>query len=144
MCRNRCNRATSAGRRQRGFSLVPALFLLIVLAALGAVAVRLTAVQQQTNVLAIQGARAYAAARAGVEAAIYDALVNSNCASLSLALSEGGLAGFSVDTTCSSTSHTEGAVTTTVYVIDAFASAGAYGSPDYVSRRLRTKVTDAS
>lgn len=131
-------------RRARGFSLVPALFLLIVLAALGAVAVRLTAVQQQTNVLAIQGARAYAAARAGVEAAIYDALVNGSCGSQSLALSEGGLAGFTVTTSCSSTTHREGPDTNTVYVIDAFASAGAYGTPDYVSRRLQAKVTDAS
>ena len=108
--------------RQRGFSLVPALFLMIVLAALGAVAVRLLAVSQQTTVLAVQGTRAYAAARAGVDYAIYDALLSGNCGSQSLVLSEAGLAGFSVDTNC----------------------AGAYGSPDYVSRRIRTTVTDAS
>jgi len=40
--------------RQRGISLVPALFLLIVLAALGIVAVKLTAVQQQTVVLSMK------------------------------------------------------------------------------------------
>lgn len=123
---------------------MPAIFLLIVLASLGAVAVRLTAVQQQTTVLAIQGARAYAAARAGVEAAIYDALINGSCGAQTVALSEGGLTGFTVDVNCSSTTHTEGATTNTVYVIDAFAQAGAYGSPDYVSRRIRSKVTDAS
>ena len=131
-------------RRERGFSLVPALFLLIVLAALGAVAVRLTAVQQQTTVLAIQATRAYAAARAGVEAAIYDALVNGSCAASSIPLTEGGLAGFVVDTSCASSSHQEGPDTTTVFVIEAFARAGTYGSPDYVSRRLRTSVTDAT
>ena len=131
-------------QQQRGFSLVPALFLLIVLAALGAVAVRLTAVSQQTTVLAIQGARAYSAARAGIEASIYDALVNGSCNSQSLSLGEGGLAGFAVDTSCSRTVHSEGAMTNTVYVIDAFAHAGVYGTPDYVSRRIRTTVTDAS
>lgn len=135
---------TAAGRSERGFSLVPALFLLIVLAALGIVAVRLTAVQQQTVVLATQGARAYAAAKAGVETAAYDALVNGNCGSQSLALGEAGLAGFVVDTNCSSSSHPEGASSSTVYVIEAFARAGAYGSPDYVSRRVRATVTDAS
>lgn len=129
---------------QRGFSLVPALFLLTVLAALGAVAVRMTAVSQQTTVLAIQGARAYSAARAGVEASIYAALVNGNCGNQSLTLTEGGLAGFVVDTACSSTTHNEGAATNTVYTIDAFARAGAYGTPDYVSRRIRTTVTDAT
>jgi MSHA biogenesis protein MshP len=102
------------------------------------------AVSQQTTVLAIQGTRAYAAARAGVEVAIYDALVNGNCAAQTIGLSEGGLAGFSVDTNCSSSSHNEGGATNTVYVIDAFARAGAYGSPDYVSRRIRTTVTDAT
>ena len=140
-----CPDRTSIFRqRQRGFSLVPALFLLIVLAALGAVAVRMLAVSQQTTVLAIQGTRAYAAARAGVEVAIYDALVNGNCGPQTIGLGEGGLAGFSVDTNCSSSSHNEGGTTNTVYVIDAFARAGAYGSPDYVSRRIRTTVTDAT
>ncbi len=142
MCRDRDRRPASV--RQRGFSLVPALFLLIVLAGLGAVAVRLTAVQQQTTVLAIQGARAYAAARAGIETAIYDALVNGSCGASTFTLAEGGVAGFVVDTTCTSSSHNEGSTTNTIYVIDAFARAGAYGSPDYASRRLRSTVTDAS
>ena len=135
---------SSFGPAQRGFSLVPALFLLIVLAGLGAVAVRLTAVQQQTTVLAIQSARAYAAARAGIETAAYDALVNGSCGTASVTLTEGGLSGFVVDTSCSSSTHSEGSATTTVYVIDAFARAGVYGSPDYASRRMRSKVTDAS
>lgn len=131
-------------RNDDGFSLVPALFLLIVLAGLGAVAVRLTAVQQQTVVLATQGARAYAAAKAGIEAATYDALVNGNCGSQSIPLTEGGLSGFAVEAQCTSTTHAEGGSTSTVYVIDAFAQAGSYGSPDYVSRRVRATVTDAS
>ncbi len=129
---------------QRGISLVPALFLLIVLAALGIVIVKLGAVQQQTVVLSMQSARAYAAARAGVEWAAYQALVNGSCGGASLALSEGGLTGFNVDTTCASSVHSEGPNTVTVYVIDAFAYAGAYGTPDYVSRRVRSTVTDAT
>lgn len=131
-------------RQQRGFSLVPALFLLVVLAVLGSVAVRLTGVQQQTVVLSMQSARAYAAAQAGVEWSAYQALNIGNCGSSTLALTEGGLAGFSVDVSCASTSHTEGASTTNVFVLDAFAYSGSYGSPDYVSRRIRATVTDAS
>ena len=130
--------------RQRGISLVPALFLLIVLAALGIVIVKLGAVQQQTVVMSMQSARAYAAARAGVDWAAYQALVNGSCGAASLALSEGGLTGFSVDTTCTSSTHSEGPNTVTVFVIDAFAYAGAYGTPDYVSRRVRSTVTDAT
>lgn len=130
--------------RQLGFSLVPALFLLVVLAVLGSVAVRLTGVQQQTVVLSMQSARAYAAAKTGVEWSAYQALSAGNCGSSTLSLTEGGLAGFSVDVSCASSSHTEGASTTNVYVLDAFAYSGSYGSPDYVSRRIRATVTDAS
>lgn len=130
--------------RQNAFSLVPALFLLVVLAALGLVAVRLAGVQQQTVVLAMQSGRAYAAARSGVEWSAYQALNNGSCAAATLSLTEGGLAGFTVETDCSSTSHTEGPNNVNVYVIDAFAWSGSYGNPDYVSRRIRSTVTDAS
>lgn len=129
---------------QGGFSLVPALFLLVVLAALGIVAVRLAGVQQQTVVLAMQSGRAYAAARSGVEWSAYQALSNASCTAATINLIEGGLAGFTVETNCSSTSHTEGPNTVNVFVIDAFAWSGSYGSPDYVSRRIRSTVTDAS
>ena len=130
-------------RLQRGLSLVPALFLLIVLAGLGAVAVRLLAVSQQTGVLAISGARAYAAARAGAETAVYDALVNGNCGAQTLVLTEAGLNGFTVETSCAATSHNERNQVINIYVIDTFAYRGSYGSPDYTSRRLRMTVTDA-
>ena len=130
--------------KQRAFSLIPALFLLIVLAALGAGAVRLSAVEHQTVVLAMQSSRAYAAAQAGIEWSAYRALINSTCGSATLSLTEGGLAGFAVDTTCTSTTHSEGSTTTNVYVLEAFAYAGSYGTPDYVSRRIRATVTDAS
>lgn len=129
---------------QSGFSLVPALFLLVVLAGLGVVAVRMMAVQQQTVVLTMQSARAYAAARAGIDWSAYQAVVNSSCANSTLALTEAGLAGFSVETSCSSTTHAEGPNTVSVYVIDAFAWSGNYGTPDYVSRRIRSTVTDAT
>lgn len=130
--------------RQRGISLVPALFLLIVLAALGIATVRLTAVQQQTVVLAMQSARAFSAARAALEWSAYQALNNSSCTSATITFSEAGLTGFSAETSCSSTTHVEGPDTVTIYVIEAFAYAGAYGTPDYVSRRIRSTVTDAS
>jgi len=102
------------------------------------------AVQQQTVVLAMQSARAYAAARTGIDWSAYQAVVNSSCASSTLALTEAGLAGFSVQTSCSSTTHSEGPNTVSVYVIDAFAWSGSYGTPDYVSRRIRSTLTDAT
>ena len=131
-------------KSQYGFSLVAALFLLIVLSTLGAVAVLMTAVQQQTVVFAMQSARALAAARSGVEWSAYQALVNDSCTNTTLTLTEAGLSGFSVDTTCSSTTHTEGPDSVKIYLIGSFAYAGVYGTPDYVSRRWQTTLTDAS
>lgn len=129
---------------QRGYSLVPALFLLIVLAGLGTVAVRIGAVQSQTVVLGMLSSRAHAAARTGVEWAAYRAITGGNCDSASLSFTEAGLDGFSVDTICSVSTHTEGSSSVRVYAIEAFARFGSYGTPDYVSRRLRATVTDAS
>ena len=129
---------------QRGFSLVSALFLLVVLSSLAAVAVRISSVQQQTVVLAMQSSRAYAAARAGVEWTAYQALVNGTCGTAVLPLTEAGLNGFTVDTACTSSAHTEGAATSTVYVIEVFARSGAYGTPDYTTRRISATITDAT
>lgn len=128
---------------QRGFSLVPALFLLIVLAGLGTVAVRMSAVQSQTVALAMQSSRAHSAARAGIEWATHQALVSGTCNGGTLVLTQGGLAGFTVETSCSVSDHSEGASAVRVFVVEAFARAGTYGGPDYVSRRVRATVTDA-
>jgi MSHA biogenesis protein MshP len=130
-------------KRQHGISLIPALFLLIVLSALGAVAVRLSAIQSQTVVLAMQSARAFSAARAGIDWSAYRAVVSNNCGAATLTLTEAGLNGFAVDTACTVTTHSEGAQTVRVFTIDAFAWSGEYGTPDYVSRRMRSTITDA-
>lgn len=138
-----CPKLPRLNARQSGFSLVPALFLLVVLAALGMVAMRLSAVQHQTVVLTMQSARAFAAARSGIDWSTYQALENGSCTNATLILTEGGLAGFTVETGCTVSSHSEGPATVNVYIIDAFARAGSYGQPDYVSRRVRSTVTDA-
>ena len=132
-----------SGKRQRGFSLVAAIFLLVVLAGLGAFVVRVSAAQGQTVTLALQGANAFHAARSGIDWGIYQAVNNATCGAATLTLTEGGLAGFVVDVGCTSTTHTEGAGTFQVYVIDAFAQSGSFGMPDYVSRRIRATVATA-
>lgn len=127
--------------RQTGAALIVAIFLLVVLALLGAVAVRLTGVQQQTANLSLLSERALLAARSGAQWAAYRALTSGTCGTASTTLAEGGLNGFTVDITCSSSSHNEGGAVTTVYSLEAFARAGNYGSPDYVSRRISATVS---
>jgi MSHA biogenesis protein MshP len=132
--------------RQQGFSLVSAIFLLVVLAGLGVYAVRLNTMQQQTVTAGLRGAQAYQAARTGVQWGTYRALTpgGSCAASTTLNLSEGAANGFRVTVQCTSRTHTEGAGTVHVYQFDVKAEGGTYGGPDYVSRRLQTKITDAT
>ncbi len=134
---------TRSRSRQRGFSLVSAVFLLVVLAALGAYAVRLNTLQQQSVTSGLRAAQAFEAARTGASWAAYRALNVGLCASTTLNLIEGATAGFRVSVQCTQSTHIEGTATIRVFVFDVRAEAGAYGGPDYVSRRLQTKVTDA-
>lgn len=128
--------------QQRGVSLVTAVFLLVVLAALGSVAARLGIVQQQTVTSSMRASQAFHAARSGIAWAAHRAVTGGWCGATTIALSEGGTAGFDVQVQCTQTTHIEGSATINVYVIDVLAEAGLYGGPDYVSRRLQAKLTD--
>ena len=128
---------------QRGFALVAAIFLLVVLASLGVYIVRVSGVQQQTVNVALLGARAFEAAVSGMEWGAFQALDCGTCTTTTLNLTEGGLAGFDVDVTCSSSAHTESGNVYNLYLIDVEARNGVYGTPDYVSRRMQARVTDA-
>lgn len=130
--------------RERGVALVAAIFLVTVLAALGIFAVRIGVMQQQTPVAGLRGAQALHAAKSGAAWAAYRALHSGWCGSAVLNLTEGGMAGFDVDVQCMQSSHREGPDTIDVYRIEVLAEAGVYGGPDYVSRRLELKVTDAN
>lgn len=138
-----CGRRTPVRRIARGFALVPAIFLIVVLAVLAAWAVRMNVQQQQTVSLAVLGARALAAANAGVEWGAWRAL-NGTCASGTLSLGESTLSGFSVAVTCSTTSLAEGEATVRAYVVESVATSGTYGTADYVRRRVRVTLAAAS
>lgn len=137
------NRTNRPPRRARGFSIVLALFVIVIAAILGAVAVRLGAGETQTVSLRILGDRAVEAARTGVEWGAYRALNLNTCSSGLLSLTEGALNGFSVTVTCVMTSHAQSNATYHVYEIDSYAELGTYGRPDYVSRRINARFTDA-
>ncbi len=130
--------------RNEGFGLVPAVFLLVVLALAGAVMLRMVGVQNATASLSLQGSRAFWAARSGVEWGIRLAITGAACpAPTTITLNEGGLRGFSVDVSCQSSGHTDGGATATTYRITSVASYGTYGARDHVRRRVHGTVTDA-
>jgi MSHA biogenesis protein MshP len=133
---------------QQGFSLVSAIFLLVVIAALGTFAVTLSTTQQQSAALDVMGARAYQAAHAGIEWAAFGVSQTASgvqwggCATGPVPpLSLGGtLAPFAVAVTCSSASHVEDTFPIWIYDVSAVANAGTLGGPDYVERVISVKM----
>lgn len=136
----------SLPRHQYGFSLVSALFLMVVLAALGAYMVSLSGTQHFTTMHALQGAKAYHAARSGIEWGITSAVAAGSCpATTTLNTLGGGLSGFEVTVSCSSNSYTEKGNTFNVYTIQATGQTitPTFGNPGYASRRMTATITDA-
>ena len=137
---------------QTGFTLASAIFLIVVLAALGAFAVTVSGLNQSSSALDLQGARAYQAARAGIEWGAYQTLQNIPGAfttacngatyaaptSQSLSGLAGTLAPFSVTVTCGSSSYTEGTATVRIYQIVSTATGG--GGALQVERQLQATI----
>jgi four helix bundle protein len=151
--------------REAGFSIVTAIFLLVVLSLLGAFIVSVTGLQQSSQQLDVQGVRAYQAARAGIEWAAWQVLDPNNdlpgvggdpnnlppCPGPTTNLSSlaQSLSPFIVTVTCSATTTTEGNRNVAAYLIVATAcnqpSAGACpnASPasGYVERQVQATLS---
>jgi MSHA biogenesis protein MshP len=140
-------------RRGTGAGLVTAIFLLVVLAGLAVAMVSLGGAQQAGSALDVQGARAYQAARAGIEWGLYQNLRNNRqcLASSSFALpATSALRGFVVTVTCTSTpapatAPADNAAGLARYVITATACnlqpdngscPNPSNNPDYVERQI--------
>jgi MSHA biogenesis protein MshP len=109
---------------QCGFSIVTAVFLIVVLALLGVFIVSITGLQQSGQQIDLQGVRAYQAARTGIEWAAFQVLDPNNtlnpascaptvmpsCPASPTHLSSlgGSLSSFTVSVTCTFTVATEG------------------------------------
>lgn len=136
-------------RIQQGFSIVTAIFLLVVLAFLGTAMVTFSTAQHHSEALDVMGSRAYQAARAGIEWAAFQvagSLPNAAsavpCARNFAQNSLGGtLAPFAVTVTCNAVAHVEGANTIWIYDVSAVAASGGNpGGPDYVERVISVKM----
>jgi len=105
-------------RRQTGFGLIAALFLLVILAALGIAITFIVGVQQNTASLDALGSQAYQAARAGVEWAAYQ-VTGSTTPTCNGTLTFAGtsLQNFTTTVTCTQTITTEGSTTIRLYNI---------------------------
>lgn len=130
--------------RPRGFAAITAIFIVVVLGAMGVAMLVFSSAQQRTAAFDIAGTYALQSARAGIEFGAYQALRNSSCAPSTSLTPAGTLSGYPVTVACASSSHTEGATTVTVYEITATACnrAACPAAPDatYVQRQLRATL----
>jgi MSHA biogenesis protein MshP len=138
---------------QRGFSLVSAIFLLVVLAALGAAMVTFSTTQNQSMVMDVMGSRAYQAANAGIEWAAYNIEFSPGVSSPAATIFSptgtalaGDLAPFTVVVGYSALAQSDaaiagsGVVAVWSYRIAASAAYSTAGAPDYVERVLNAKM----
>lgn len=145
-------------RRSAGVGLVTAIFLLVVLGGLALAMVSISGAQQAASALDVQGARAYQAARAGIEWGLFQNLRNPArpcVASSSFALpATSTLNGFVVTVTCTSIAApvgtpAAGVAALTRYVLTATAcnlqaAGGSCPNPsnsaDYVERQMKVTI----
>src|SRR5450759_5217791 len=110
---------------QRGFSLVSAIFLLVVIAALD-----------------VLGSRAYQASRAGIEWGAYQVLQNGGCPASSqvLAALPNTLANFNVEVDCGNVAVSEASATVTMYQLTSTAKQGTVATPNSVERQMSVTI----
>ena len=137
MCLSRMLSGSSPPRaKQSGLSIISAIFMLVLLAALAAFMLTFSVVSNVTQAQDIQGSRAYWAARSGLEWGAYRVLQDNACATTTLTLS-----GFTVSVTCTlSPPYLEGGSNVNIYRITATANQGTLGSVGYVERQLQATV----
>jgi MSHA biogenesis protein MshP len=145
-------------RASGGFGAIAAIFVLVVLASLAAAIVRLGQSTQTGSAQDILGARAWAAARAGTEWGLYQALKGSwtTCSGVSQTLDLSADIGMRVTVSCSSNLYNEGedasgtaAQTLRVYTVNAVACNSTGACPDnaravqpgYIERRRQVQAT---
>lgn len=127
-------------RTQTGFTLITAIFLLVVVASLVIYIANIRVVQQTTLLYGVQGARANQAARSGIEWGIHRAIVSGSCASTT-SFTDAAFAGFNIQVDCARTTHDEGSVTIDTFSLKSVASSGSYGTLDYIQRQIQATVS---
>jgi MSHA biogenesis protein MshP len=156
----RCHRPRQGARQgARGFALIAAIFLLVIVAGMAAYAVNMSANSAAGSALSVQSARAYQSARAGIEWAAYQvkdpngtlapgATNLPDCFTSTPLSLPAVMGGFTVTVTCtrypaigaSPNYHEEGSQRLAFYVIDSIATSGVAGRTDYAERKIQARI----
>lgn len=135
-------------RFQRGFAAIAAIFLVVVLAALGAFMLTFSNTQQLTSAQDMQGSRAYWAARAGLEWAVAGVLATAPVSPAVLPLATcpvlvapTAVEGFSLTIGCTPQSYSEAGVTRTIFYLTSTAKVGGIpGNVGYIERSVSVSL----
>lgn len=129
-------------RKARGFGLVAAMFVMIVISMVVIAMARLSTAQHGSNSLSIQQGRAFQASKAGLEWGISRTYKAASCATGPVNLAGSGLSEFSVSVACTSNSYTDNEGNPVqIFRITATAQNGSPGGrPDYAYRQLTAVV----
>jgi MSHA biogenesis protein MshP len=135
--------------KNHGFALPTAIFLLVILAALGGFILTVSNLQHRGLALDVLSGRAMQAAKAGIEYGAYQTLVMGSCPPAGWTFSPGGgLAAFTVTVTCLDATADEAGTARRVFSLVAtacnqptagFCPNGAPGE-SYVERQLQATV----
>ena len=125
-------------RANHGFSLVSALFVLVVLTTLGTYMVSVSSVQHMETAFSLEGARAEYAALSAMEWAVNRVRSTDTCLTIPTQFTTSGFT--TTVTACNAQAVTEGAASFNVFDLQVSATRGTFGTPSHVFRRLRVTV----
>lgn len=124
-------------KKQKGFTLVVAVFVLVILSLLAVSMINITAISKATLINAIQGNRAYYAARSGLEWQVYKIENERECPADSVInLNQGAFPGFEVNVTCTKEEFLEDPYIIKIFTLTSKSSSGSFGNENYTSREV--------
>ena len=126
-----------ARTRGRGFVLVTAIFLVVIMAALGGFMLNFSANTNIASAQDVQGTRVYWVARSGLQWAVSNILYAGNCNTPPTSLE-----GFTLTIACTTDTHDENGTIRTIWRISSKANSasGTPGSIGYTERLLSATV----
>lgn len=130
----------------RGFTLIGAIFLIVVVASLATFMVTIGIVQRSTSTYSLMSSRALFAVEGGMQWAISYVVANNACFAApndTFTLSGGASDGYTVTFICRQNNVDEGPDNYNVFHLTAVAVRGTIGGIDYYRRTLKTSVTTA-
>lgn len=130
---------------QGGFAAIAAIFLVVVLAALGGFMLTFSNAQQLTSAQDLRGSKAYWAARAGLEWAVVALPATPALCTTPVAAPPTPIEGFAISIDCTRSTYadtgtTTGISPTSVFRITVTASTGTVGTIAYADRSVSASI----